>query len=347
MPFPVEVINLALYCVQQLGIVLGVGAETIVLIVYFLSMRDGRVEQKEEQFGHAVHRVLRWGLGLIISSGALITAVHVLLGQTEIISQPAFIMKWILVGAVLGMEAARRKQLFAHYGWEGTAAAQWYALFILHILAPVATWADLLILYCIWFAGFTAMFVSLVHVLGVPVPGYVALKPQEQKPQPPAPKPAPKPVAKQEPKKAPPPPHPRPAPVVHKPAPPVPQPKPKPIPPATPPAPKPVPLPKEEPMLPKPGPMPPPPAVIAPSMSLPAVAMKPPVKPPMPIPQKPKLVIPPLPRKPHNQIPIPRKPQPMAVPKKEYDMPAIRIMPQTEQDVDKQFRPAQVQLPKH
>ncbi|HVU79799.1 MAG TPA: hypothetical protein VHD37_00375 [Candidatus Paceibacterota bacterium] len=341
MSFPVEVINLGLYCVQQAGIMLGVGAETIILIVYFLSMRDGRVEPKEEQFGRAVHRVLRWGLALIIASGILITGLHVLLGQLDIVYQPAFLLKWILVGAVVGMEAARRKQLFAHYGWEGTAAAQWYALFILHILAPIATWADLLILYGIWFAGFTAMFVSLVHVLGVPVPGYNP-QPAEHKKTPPAPKPILKPAPKPEPKKIM---HvqQRPAPVVHKPAPPPAQPKPKPLPPPTPPAPKPVPLPKEEPMLPKPGPMPPPPAVIVPSASLPAVAMKPPVKPPMPIPHKPKPVIPPMPHKPHNQIPIPKKPEASGAPH-HFGLPAIRVMPKSQEDVDKQNHATAVQL---
>jgi hypothetical protein len=59
------------------------------------------------------------------------------------------------------------------------------------------------------------------------------------------------------------------------------------------------------------------------------------------------MVIPPMPHKPHNQIPIPKKPQPMEIPKREYNLPTIRVMPKNQEDVDKQNRASQVQLTQH
>ncbi|HVV14971.1 MAG TPA: hypothetical protein VHD55_01020 [Candidatus Paceibacterota bacterium] len=350
MSFPVDIVNLILYCVQQLGVMLGVGAETVILIVYFLSLRDGRIEPKEEQFGRAVHKVLKWGLLLVIASGFLITAIHLFFGQLAIILQPAFLLKWLLIGAVWGMEVARRRQVFANYLWEGISGMNWYALFALHILAPIATWGDLLVLYAIWAAGFMACYVSFVHGIGIPVPGYArphprpdATAPAQKKFVPP---PAPKPVFKPQPKPVPkpvikfaPPPH------ISKPTPP-PAPKPAPLPPPmAQPKPAPPPLPERKPQLdlPAPGPMPPPPMVIHAEAVLPATVAKAPVKPPMPIPQKPKMAVPPMPHKPQNQIPIPKKPDASGAPH-HFGLPAIRVMPKSQEDVDNQNRATAVQL---
>jgi hypothetical protein len=288
MSFPVDLVNLILYCVQQLGVMLGVGAETIILIVYFLSMRDGRIEPKEEQFGRAVHRVLRWGLLLIISSGFLITAIHLIFGQLDILFAPAFLLKWLLIAGVWGMEVWRHKQAYVDYIWEGLAGANWFALFALHILAPVAAWADLLVLYVIWIAGFMVCFVSVVHTMGIPVPA------RRQKGAP-----APKKVFV----------------------------SPPPAPTPVPPAPR------------KPAPMP---VVAHAEHLLPAVVIPAPHKPPMQVPHKPAPVIPPLPHKPENKIAIPQKPEAGAP--HHIGLPAIRVMPRTQEDVDNQNRASVVQL---
>ena len=44
----------------------------------------------------------------------------------------------------------------------GFAGGTWFALFVLHILAPVAPWETLLLLYGAWLAGFFLCWIGLV-----------------------------------------------------------------------------------------------------------------------------------------------------------------------------------------
>lgn len=308
MSFSVDLINLVLYCIQQVGVMLAVGAETILLVAYFLSTRDGRIESKEEQFGRAVHRALRWGLVCIVLSGLAITAVHIFGNQWEIVLAPAFLLKWLLIALVGMLELARHKQAFAHFVLEGLTGALWYALFVLHILAPVATWGDLLVLWAMWTAGFMACFAALVHAARVPVRASAPAPTVVEQPK--------SPIKPPEPKKSAPPQSvhsfatPKPVPVVHKPVPVS------------------------------------PPAVVhahttlqvAPSV-LPTVMPPQPHTPPAyaapPVPRKPAPVIPPLPHKPQNKMLIPTKPG-THNPAEHAGLPAIRVMPRTEEDMHKQ-----------
>src|SRR3989344_2582937 len=89
--FSGEMVALVLYSFQQFGVMLGVGAETILLVVYLMSLRDGVVEPKEAQFARAIRKTLYIGLCIIIFSGAGIAGYHALLGQIGIILQPAFL----------------------------------------------------------------------------------------------------------------------------------------------------------------------------------------------------------------------------------------------------------------
>lgn len=307
MSFSVDVVSLVLFCIQQLGVMLAVGAETVILIAYLVSMRDGVVEAKEEQFGRAVSRALNLGLFLIILSGVAITLMHLSQGATEVVFSPAYLFKWLLIGGLFVLDMLRRKKVFMHFLWEGVVGANWYALFIVHILAPVATWTDLLVLCAIWNIGFILCFVSIAYSMRARTTSVV-------------PKPAPKqvPIVVQEkkiekkvevPKQ-----------VI------TPVPPPKPIPP---------PIPKPTPPPPKPvvPPMPQKPAI------LPALAQPEPF--PMVI-QKP--LIPPVPQKP--PMSVPQKPQEEKIkdPDQYPGLPAIRVMPRTQADVDNQNRATTVQF---
>ena len=164
--FSGEVVALVLYSFQQFGIMLGVGAETIILVVFLVSLRDGAVEPKEAQFARAIRKTLYVGLGIIIFSGVGITVYHALLGQIGIILQPAFLFKWLLVSLVLLAALARpRSSAFSHILFEGAVGGTWYALFLVHILAPVTTWPILLGLYGLWLLGFEAFWWALALVM--------------------------------------------------------------------------------------------------------------------------------------------------------------------------------------
>lgn len=158
----VDVLNLLLYCAQQVGITLGVGASTTMLIAYTIAMRDRVVDAKEAQFARAVRRALRAGLWFIIISGLGITALEALGGRLDIVFSPAFLFKWVLILVLFFEEWITERVDMPNGAWEGFSGGTWYALFILHILAPVATWGALLLLYGVWMAGFALCWGAIV-----------------------------------------------------------------------------------------------------------------------------------------------------------------------------------------
>ena len=305
MSFPVEMFSLILYCVQQLGVVLGVGAQTIVLVSYLITTRDGKIEQKEEQFGRVVVQVLKWGLFFIILSGALITVMHLMAGQSEIVFTPAYIFKWILIGAIATVTLMVGKHPYMHFFWEGVLGAHWYALFILHVVAPLTTWPDLLVLYVLWTVGFLLAWNAFVYTMRAPAIGAIKKLDKIKAPAEPAAKKSSgllEDSARLFSQQAPPPLSPKPTP----------PPQPKVI----------------APVLHKPEALPPPPL---PAVIKPAVAVGTP--PTISVPQKPP------------QKPAPTVPQkPIEDPDAHLGLPTIRVMPQTQQDVDKQTRGSVVQF---
>jgi hypothetical protein len=160
MVFDVELLNLVLYCMQQLGIALGLGAQTIMLVAYVTAMRDGIIDKTEAQFLRATRRTLWVSLTLILVSGLVITALHALAGQAATVMMPAYLFKMLLIAAVVLLTALLHTlpETFA----EGLLGGTWYALFMVHILAPVTTWANLLTLLAVWMAGFMLVWYAIV-----------------------------------------------------------------------------------------------------------------------------------------------------------------------------------------
>jgi hypothetical protein len=147
-------IGLLLYCIQQAGVMLGVGSETIILVAYLMAMRDGVIDAKEAQFFRAVKRVLSFGLFLILISGGVITAGHILMGQWSIIFSAPYLFKWILIGLIYLINFGIRSSALSEGLGQGLAGATWSALFVVHILAPIVTWGMMLVLYFLWLVGF-------------------------------------------------------------------------------------------------------------------------------------------------------------------------------------------------
>lgn len=327
---PGELLPLALYLIQQLGIMLGVGAASVTLVSYLVSLHDGVVDVKEAQFARVIQHILEVGLACIVLSGAAITAIHSFAGDYAVLSSPAYVFKWLLIGFVSFALVLRRAKPYVSPVWGGLVGATWYALFILHIVAPITFWEDLLFLYAAWVAGFMILWAVMVKVFTVrtAVPAAVKAPAPVVKS---VPAPALKPVAavvKAVPVAA--------APKVQQPAPPPPPvPKPAPPPPMPPVAPAPL-APAvthaELPPPPKVSVAPPPPAPVAA-----AVPVKPPPPPAAPAPQKPQeLVV-------AENIPMPPMPKTDGLLKnidESYEIPHVYVMPRTPEDVEKHMRSA-------
>ncbi|MDB5225463.1 MAG: hypothetical protein JWL87_415 [Candidatus Adlerbacteria bacterium] len=230
---------------QEFGIILGVGALTITLVAHLLALHS-RVPESIHGYVRAARQARAIALAVIIISGGGALLVHAQTGTLSVLLAPAFLFKWLLIAAVTALYFMERGAA----GWrqdaiEGLEGAHWYALFIVHTMAPVVGWVTLLGIYAGWLAAFGAVWAGFVWFMrwrGAPVAPKSAAVPKA------APAPAPKPIA------------PAPAPIaVPKPAAPAPKPV---VPPAPAPvqksiAPKPVPAPISVPVavVPKPQPM--------------------------------------------------------------------------------------------
>jgi hypothetical protein len=180
--------NLLLYCIQQLGVTLGVGAETTLLVAYLHTMRDGVADDQEKGFARAVRHVKDLGLFLIIASGIGILVVQFFNGQLNQFFTTVVFVKWSLIGIVLFMSFIVRGYTIIAGLLQGLSAGTWYALFAIHILAPTASWLQLGIFYALWLAGFTLCWSVLVFALrgkpgSAPRAAPAAAKPVQKAPE--------------------------------------------------------------------------------------------------------------------------------------------------------------------
>ena len=150
-----EIIGLAFYALQQLGVALGVGGQTAALF-----------SRGNSVIATTSRRTAVWGLWIIIVSGAFITAAHLVAGEGATVWEPAYVFKWFLL-AVLVVGG-----LMARGTWHTVlVGGTWYALFALHTLAPVTTFALLAVLYAGWMALFALTIFMLLTKGGAPHEG--------------------------------------------------------------------------------------------------------------------------------------------------------------------------------
>lgn len=313
-----ELLFFCIYVIQQLGVMLGVGAEAILLCAHLVAVHRREPEVMEGSFPRAARVALGSGLMLMVLSGFAAVALHGAVGQLDILLAPAFIFKWILIAFVLIAFLGQRflvewSNLLAWF-----AGGTWFALFLVHSLAPVITWLDLLILYVAWMTFFALLWsVFLVLMHGGKLPAiHISL-----------PKPTPKPVLPQaalplSPKPV------LPSPKLIAPAPPL---KPVIVPP---PVPTPVPLPA---LAPKPVAPPPQILSVAPEPHAP-LPVPPPTPPPPPRPQvvpppRPQVVLPPKP--PVAPVQPAPAPAPAASSTEGSSLAALRVMPKNLDDLTK------------
>lgn len=186
MSVPVEMVDLLLYALQQLGIILGVGSEVILLVLYVFAIADHDIDAKEIAFTTATKRFLMLGLLSIVLSGIGITIRHALFGETNIVFEPAYVLKWILICLAFAMvrfggQLALRKGIRT-----GLGGAVWIALLIVHIVAPVTTWGWLIGLSALWLMLFMSVWSGIVYAIG----GRETILPPAR-PKPPQPQPEP------------------------------------------------------------------------------------------------------------------------------------------------------------
>lgn len=156
-----ESIALLFFLLQQLGMTLGVGSSTFALMFYIVGASDGMIDASERRFMHAVYTTLRISLFLILISGFAITGAHYFAGDFTTIFSPAYLFKWMLLLIIVVNAILMDTRTLPSAVGGAVAGGSWYALFILHTLAPQTTWTVLFVLYGLWlfifWAGFTLL----------------------------------------------------------------------------------------------------------------------------------------------------------------------------------------------
>jgi len=186
-----ELLSLMVSLSQQIAIVAGVGALTITLIGHLLSLH---AHKNETVWGYvrAARSIRALALMVIIISGGAAVLVHFQQGTPGVLVAPAFLFKWLLIALLtafyfveLKVEGVWRDAV------EGFEGANWYALFIVHSVAPAVGWMFLLSIYFGWLATFAVIWAGFVWLMRRQ--STIAPKPVPVPPKPvaPAPKPAP------------------------------------------------------------------------------------------------------------------------------------------------------------
>jgi hypothetical protein len=226
-----ELLWLCILLLQSLGIMLGVGAQSILLCAHLVSLHRHEAESAEDPFARAIRAAQGVSLPLIIISGAAAVVLHLSSGQAAVLAEPSFLFKWIVIALVLGLFLWQGGRQFSGVRM-GITGGVWYALFMLHSLGPVTTWESLVVMFALWMVFFGLVWAGFVAVLrGVHATASAPARPISLPTLPPKPQlplviqkpPQPKPVqVSVPPKSVPIPPPPKPelgpvAPVVHQP----------------------------------------------------------------------------------------------------------------------------------
>jgi len=196
-----DLISLSVSLVQEVGVILGVGALTITLVAHLLALHSHR-DELTHAYVRAAHVFRAVALILIIVSGGAAILVHIESNTAATLASPAFLFKWALIALLAAFYFLERS---ASGYWqdavEGFEGANWYALLIVHTMAPAVSWMLILGIYGGWLAAFGVVWAGFVWFMRhqstiKPAAAAVAPTPKAAMPAPVvAPKLAPAPIA--------------------------------------------------------------------------------------------------------------------------------------------------------
>lgn len=163
-----ELFSLAIYVVQELGIVVAVGAQTVFLAAYLLSIHSEKDEHTALM--RACKYLVALGLVAIAASGAAAVALHLLNQQYDILFAPAFIFKWMLILATASLyivddDWVSHQPRLAQASAKGLSGGLWYGMLLIHLVAPVIQWMPLLLLFVSWMLVFVTLWSAFVAVM--------------------------------------------------------------------------------------------------------------------------------------------------------------------------------------
>ena len=159
-----ELFELAIYVLQQFGVMLGVGAQTVLLCTTLLIEHHGATREPHGLYARAARMGLRASLVAIVISGAGAVLFHLALQEGATLMQPAFLFKWILIAGLVALQV-RSVEEKLRSAYSVVAGGTWYALFLVHSLGPVTSWTLLWALYIAWMIFFAASWAGFAGIM--------------------------------------------------------------------------------------------------------------------------------------------------------------------------------------
>ncbi len=157
-----EYVGLLFYCLQQLGVSLGVGAATVEMVYKAtFGSRDTLTHAEQKLYGTATG-VMRGGLFLVLISGLAITTAHLAVGEYDILLSPVFLAKWLFLGLIITAEALGGFALLSRI-FAAVTGATWYSFFLIHTLGFTFSWDVIAEIYAVFLALFILAFYILVQ----------------------------------------------------------------------------------------------------------------------------------------------------------------------------------------
>lgn len=160
-----DLLSLVVSLTQEIGIVVGVGALTVTLVGHLLSLH---ADKNETVFAYvrAARSIRAVALMVIIVSGGAALLVHFQTHTLGVLAAPAFLFKWLLIALLTTFYFMELKvEGYARDAVEGFEGANWYALFIVHAMAPAVGWLLLLSIYFAWLAAFAVVWIGFVWLM--------------------------------------------------------------------------------------------------------------------------------------------------------------------------------------
>ncbi len=151
MSAPLEIWSSILYILQQVGMIIAVGAGGIFSILYLLYAKDYDVDEHKAKVAHTVRFISLFGLIIVTLSGIGATYIHIRYAQTDILYAPAFIGKWILIAQLFFLILWHKNMFVRSAIVVGAQTSTWVLLLIIHLIAPETSWLTLFNTYLILF----------------------------------------------------------------------------------------------------------------------------------------------------------------------------------------------------
>lgn len=161
-------IILLIAVLQSISVSLGVGASTLAVVNYFISISDGVIDSAERRMMKAVYIVLRVAMVLILLSTAALTAIqYSSYGAAYFI--PFVIMLWVLIIMLFINAIMMTMKLMPSTIGPALQAATWYGLGFMFTLLSLG-------LYSFTMKQFTEGYIAVIIIALIIVNGIMMLK---------------------------------------------------------------------------------------------------------------------------------------------------------------------------